>query len=788
MRPPQTFLLVACTWLAAVPLSRSFAADAVTVNDDFFRRRIAPVLESKCLGCHSEEKAKGQLSLVTLAGARKGGKEGVALVPGKPEESPLYTRTLPTDDEPPEMPEKGDPLSKDEADALRAWIAAGSPWPEGHVLKERAKADKTWWAYQPLRNEEPPKVDGLPERWTRNPIDAFVFAGLREKGLEPNPPATPRALIRRMSYDLIGLPPTPEETDAFAADFARDEDRAVEALADRLLASPQYGEQWGRHWLDVVRFGESNGFERNVIINSLWPFRDYVIRSFNQDKPFDQFIAEQLAGDVIGRGKPEVEIGTAFLVCGPYDNVGNQDPVAAAQIRANTLDDMIRATGETFLGITVGCARCHDHKFDPVLASDYYRLYATFAGVQHGERSVATDEERKQHDTKKASLEAERGRLQKERDEQNKELKQGSAGEGKTALVAALEKRLAEIGAQLAALKPLPRWWVGRFEPAPGPFHIFTGGDPQKRGQEVTPGALSFLQETTKGYTLDAQSGEGERRLALAKWLAAPDNPLTPRVLANRLWHYHFGTGIVDTPSDFGYMGGRPTHPELLDWLARQVHASGWRLKPLHKLIVTSQTYRQSGAMRPDAAKVDGGSRLLWRFPPRRLAAEEVRDTLLSIAGKLDLRMGGPGFRLYDYQEDNVATYVPLDVLGPGTYRRAVYHQNARAQRVDLMNEFDCPDPAFAEPRRASTTTPLQALTLMNHRFVFDMAGFLAERITREAGEGNAEAQAKRAFAITFLREPSTGELAAATQLIQSHGLRAICRALLNSNELIYLN
>ncbi|MDB6138829.1 MAG: hypothetical protein JWO94_1901, partial [Verrucomicrobiaceae bacterium] len=347
-------------------------------------------------------------------------------------------------------------------------------------------------------------------------------------------------------------------------------------------------------------------------------------------------------------------------------------------------------------------------------------------------------------------------------------------------------KSISTMDAEIAKVPALPLWWVGSHKAAPGPFNVFMGGSPQRKGEEVVPASLSVFDGHKSSYHVDVSKPESERRVALANWITAADNPLTPRVLANRLWHYHFGTGIVDTPSDFGYMGSRPTHPELLDWLATQLQGNGWNLKPLHRLIMTSQAYRQSDAWNAHAAHEDGDSRLLWRFPPQRLDAEEVRDTLLSVAGKLDLTMGGPGFKLYEYLQDNVATYVPLDVHGPGTYRRAVYHQNARAARVDVMTDFDCPDPAFSEPRRATTTTPLQALTLMNHSFSLDMAKAFAERLQREAEEPAMQVQ--RAFALCYARSPQPEETAAAVALIQEHGLRAFCRALLNSNELINLN
>jgi hypothetical protein len=355
-------------------------------------------------------------------------------------------------------------------------------------------------------------------------------------------------------------------------------------------------------------------------------------------------------------------------------------------------------------------------------------------------------------------------------------------------------KRLAKSHADIArvdraiASAQLPAWWVGNFRSAAGPFHVFLGGSPQRKGAEVQPASLKTLARVTPGYQLTADAPESQRRLELARWIASSDNPLTPRVLANRIWHYHFGTGIVDTPSDFGFMGGRPTHPELLDWLARQIHDSGWRIKPLHKLLMLSATYRQASVHRADAAKVDGDSRLLWRFPPRRLSGEEIRDSVLAIAGQLNVSRGGPGFRLYRYLQDNVATYVPSDRLGAETYRRSVYHQNARASRIDLMTEFDCPDCAFPTPRRVATTTPLQALTLMNHSFTMDMAGFLAERLERETAPADTEAQVHRAFRLGFSRSPSSEERTAAEALIEKHGLEAFCRAILNANELIYVD
>jgi hypothetical protein len=365
-------------------------------------------------------------------------------------------------------------------------------------------------------------------------------------------------------------------------------------------------------------------------------------------------------------------------------------------------------------------------------------------------------------------------------------MQKSQASSEDTSLLAELEQSLKQIDQQIAQIPPLPTWWVGSHRPDAGPFQVFIGGSPQRRGDEVTSASLSALDRLGSRYKLDSSSDESQRRVALGQWLTAPDHPLVSRVLANRIWQYHFGTGIVNTPSDFGYMGGRPSHPELLDWLARELIRCNWKLKPLHRAIMMSQSYRQSSAWNKTRAREDGDSRLLWRFPPHRLSAEEVRDTILSIAGKLNLSMGGPGFRLYEYQQDNVATYVPLDEVGPETFRRAVYHHNARAMRVDVLTDFDCPDPAFAEPRRASTITPLQALTLMNHRFSMKMAQAFAERLGDEAT--TVEGKVRRAFALAYSREPTDREVRAGAKLIDEHHLVAFCRAILNSNELIQVD
>ena len=929
-----------------------------------FLTDVAPLFQQHCLSCHQSGIRKGDVSLATFADLKTNG----LVVAGDPAGSYLMDLISGVDSEPPEMPKDGEPLSEKEIAVVRRWIEEGADWPPEHVLREKSKADRSWWSLQPLNAGELADNSDVS-------IDDFVNARLLAKGLTMNQKADRRTLIRRATYDLIGLPPTPEEVKSFINDS---DPNAYGKLVERLLASPHYGERWGRHWLDVVRFGESIGFERNVLVNELWPFRDYVIRSLNEDKPFDQLIREHIAGDVFGKDDPDVAIGSAFLVSGPYDDVGNQDAAQAAQIRANTLDEMIRATSEAFLGITLGCARCHDHKFDPIQQEDYYRMYATLAGVRHGRTTLATSRQRldraeamKPLNKQKQEIESAISKLDAEvmvraskrigefelqwtRPAVDRtgtedsiapalakfvrlvcegtdtsptntrfkldELEIWSAGDsprnialasggakasgkarinedfpgvygphlaidGKTgerfistsnditielpkptkidrivfssargeanpaqavfggfpadyrievsldgkawAEVAngnsrkpvndrhrdhrlriaeitsdearrkrTLRSNLAKVNAEIAKVPALPVVWMGtrNAEDAKGPFHVFVGGSPQKKGDVVLPASLSTLSEVAPAYELTADSDESTRRLELANWIAHSGNPLTARVLANRLWHYHFGTGIVDTPSDLGYMGGRPTHPQLLDFLAIKLKESGYRIKAMHRLIMLSDAYQQSSEHRSDAAKIDGDSRLLWRFPPRRLSAEELRDTLLQIAGKLKRADGverkapdrGPGFRLYRFMQDNVATYSPLDKHGPETYRRAIYHQNARASVVDLMTDFDQPDCTFSAPRRAETTTPLQALTMLNHSFTLDMAVALSARLEHDAGD-DVTTQIQRACQLCYSRDAAEYEVELCSKLIQQHGLTAFCRVLLNTTELIYL-
>lgn len=935
---------------------------------------IETLLVNRCLECHGSE-MEGGLDLRTRATALQGGETGPAITPGKPNSSLLIDQVFNE-----KMPPKKT-LSDEEVELLEEWILDGAPYPDQPLdpfaFTTNSRGGYDWWSLRPLKPATPPEAQDAPAHWRKNPIDRFVYQKLADTQLAHSDPADPKTLIRRATYDLTGLPPSPEEVSAFIEACQKETaspetvgDHAYAQLIDRLLASPHYGERWARHWLDVVRFGESTGFEVNHIVDDLWPYRDYVIRSLNNDKPYDQFILEHLAGDAVAPGHVDVEVGLSFLVAGAHDIVGNQDAVQAAQIRANTIDEMIRATSESFLGLTVGCARCHDHKFDPISQKDYYRFYATFGGVYHDSREVATDEEKRERRKKLAPLESDRNTLNKEKSDIEKAIlaraeskeseyneqwprpavdrkgteekfdtvtarylritaegrdndpyartgfrfdevevwtdestprnvaasRNGGMAKGSSSTpgdfseaydasltidetfgaswiassptltlefakaepihrilfssdrpgalaptagestfigdylievsedgdtwtrvadshdrqptndrhrrkryleaettvderssIDALNKKIRVFDQEIAAIPKFPRLRVGRLTQPKEPFHVFLGGDPQQKGDTITSSSMDALSRSMAGFALNDDTPEQERRLAMARWIADETNPLTPRVLVNRLWHYHFGTGLVATPSDFGYMGGQPTHPGLLDWLANEFigndeGAEPWTLKRLHKLIMTSATYRQGGTYNSQAAEKDVNSRLLWRFPPRRLSAEEIRDTMLAKSGLLDTKMGGPGFRLYRYLRDNVSTYVPLDNFGSDTYRRSIYHQNVRASRVDLMTDFDSPDCALSEPRRVTTTSPLQALTLMNHQFTLDIAKALTAKVEEEPDPVAAT------FELLLARAPTSAEHEVCTEMVDVHGLEALCRTLLNANEFVYLN
>jgi len=1016
-------------WLAATPC---FA-------EDDFDSVVAPLLARKCLACHNPTEKKGGLDLTSAKAALAGGESGPVVVAGKPDDSLLWERISNG-----EMPPKK-PLAEIEKQILKKWIANSAKWGTDPIdpfrFTSESRAGYDWWSLKAIQRPAVPgnKNDG----WKRTgAIDNFIQAALEARGLKPAPPADKRVLIRRVTFDLIGLPPEPEEVAAFLAD---DSPQAYARLVDRLLESPHYGERWGRHWLDVVRFGESQGFERDKLRPTSWPYRDWVIAALNDDLPYDEFVRQQLAGDVIRPDDPRATIATGFLVAAPWDEVGQtqQSTAMRAVVRQDELEDLIGATAQTFLGLTVNCARCHDHKFDPVTQTEYYRLAAVFAGVKHGDREsmqpgaahsngFRASERREElarlesglleqlaaiaeparrsvlaaratsnepaierptpiarwefdgdlrdsigslHGTAFGQARVDQGRLLVDGKDSyvataplkadlsaktlevwislaNLEQRGGGAicvqsssgavfdavvfGEkepGKwmagsngfarwqsfnappeieagrsvvqVAIVYASDRTITayrngrrygssytapslatyEAGKsqvlfglrhsppggdrflageidraalydraltpeEIAALAGVPseivtdeqlvaslsrdevRKYRGlQFElsrirtesrllaggksyavvPAPPEAtFVLSRGNPAQKQEAVSPGAIRSLAGLSPDLPLAEGAPEGDRRKRLAEWITDVHNPLSPRVIVNRLWHYHFGVGIVDTPNDLGFNGGRPSHPELLDWLASELlsptpplgkgGASGhkgeiaqpWSLKHLHRLIVTSATYCQSSAPDKEAAKVDAGNRLLWRYSPQRLEAEALRDAMLVVAGEFNPQMGGPGFHDFRTFTFNSQFYEPVDPVGFEFNRRTVYRTWVRSGRNEFLDVFDCPDPSTTAPKRAVTTTPLQALALLNNSFTLRMAARMAARCQREAPPGvdnqALDKQIALAYDLAFNRRPQQAELIEAKQFASRHGLAALCRVIFNSNEFLYVD
>jgi hypothetical protein len=985
-------------------------------------KRAHAILQAKCLSCHGGANPQGGINLAARDKAIGKAGSRAALIPGDPTKSPLIAavRGIGKIKMPP-----GGHLSADEISTLESWVRDGAKWPE-------TKSDPGGlWSLRPVTSPKLPVVKNA--AWVRNPIDRFILSALEKKGLSPAPEADRRTLIRRAYYDLIGVPPTPAETNAFLADK---QPNAYERVVDRLLADPRYGERWARHWLDCARFAESQGFERDIIRDHAWRYRDYVISSLNADKPYDQFVKEQIAGDVLKPDTRDGRVATSFLVAGPWDEAasGSVSVSLKSIAREDELEDTIGVVGQTFLGLTVNCARCHDHKFDPIPQRDYYRLRSALSGVRHGNRPILTSEEELARKTRSEALRASIARTSAElaeiernarkaalswpkqvplplaqwsfdagaRDvagqyhldlvdgakvEQGKLILQGgkafarsvplalplrektleawvllpdlnqrggavlsvgtgdgrffdaivygerqpgkwiagSDGFGRTrdldapkenarngvlthiavayrpdgtiqvyrngvpygaayqpraglrtfeagkdrlylglrhvgggnaflaceidearvydrALtgveVAAsyedgirnlspeqLQQNVAQsdkrryatlleqaklLNAELAASAAPPLAYSGLPEQPPI-THLLARGDYTQPGEELSAGGLSCVAMPSADFGLAPNAPEAERRIDLANWIANPKNPLTARVMVNRVWHYHFGRGIVATPNDFGANGEKPTHPELLDWLAATFvardegegmrdetsrkrapslipHPSslklGWSMKALHRLIVTSATYRQASTMNATAAKVDADDTLHWRFPPRRLEAEAVRDAMLCAGGNINWERGGPGFRPFTIFVDNSHFYRPTDLDEPQYRRRSIYRITVNSARSTLLDSFDCPDPSTKTPVRASTTTPLQALAMMNDTFVIRQSNRLAERVQKEAGSDAAK-QVSLAFQIAFGRTPMKNELDGALQLVKGGKLQSLCWALLNSNEFV---
>lgn len=690
-----------------------------------FTKVIAPILSRHCVECHNPSDAKGDLDLTTAAGA------AVAIVAGKPFDSELWVQI---DDG--EMPKKRPPLEPDELRLLEEWIAAGAEWSDAPVDPYLAttghRAGYDWWSLQPVKKPPLPVVKDA--GWPRNEVDRFVLARLEAETLSPAPAADLRILARRASFDLTGLPPRPEDVETLVADGRAE---AYEEYVDRLLASPAFGEHWARHWLDVIRFGESQGFERNRIREQAWRYRDWVVQSFNADLPYDEFVRMQIAGDVLKPHDLDALIATGYHVAGTWDQVGHREGSAAMQrvAREEHLEDLVGTLGQTFLGLTVQCARCHDHKFDPIPQRDYFQLAALLGGVH-----------------------------QAEKEREGITLK-GTAGQPDfkgTAHVAHFQQ--------------------------PGPFHVLRRGNVTDPGEVVTPRGLIALKGLEGDFGLAANASDAERRKHLASWLTDPANPLASRVIVNRLWHHVFGAGIIATPSDFGFNGERPTHPELLDWLAAMMVEEGWRMKPMIRRLITSAAYRQqSGVENPEAMKVDAGNRLLWRAPVKRLTAEQVRDAMLLVSGTLDLKPGGPSFRDVAVKLGNNHEFTdPVAGLPPENRRRTLYRLWANSGGHPLLDGLDCAAPGVTLPRRASTITPLQALSMLHDPQAEFSAEAFAKRLRDEAGD-DPRGQLRRAWQLAFGREAVAEELDETSSFLTEHGLVHTCLVLINSNEFLFL-
>jgi hypothetical protein len=729
-----------CGLLLAVPLCGPLPVQAAPD----FEKSIAPVLLAHCAECHTGQERAGGLDLRTRSGLLAGGERGTVVVPGKPDESPLLQRIL-KNEMPPRKGKRAAP-TPGEIDRLREWIAAGAPWPEGRTLDlfeatGATRGGRDWWSLQPIRRPTLPAGQG------NNPIDALIRAKL-PPGWVPAPEADRRTLLRRVHYDLIGLPPSAEEVEAFVADRSPD---AYEKVVDRLLASPHYGERWGRYWLDIVRYAETCGYERDQVKPGIWKYRDWVIRAFNGDLPYDRFILEQLAGDELPDRNEGSVIATGFLRLGTW----NDEPNDPNEYKYDRLEDMVHATGTAFLALTVKCARCHDHKFDPIRQTDYYRLAGAFwAGfIESGPRELLG-------------------------------------------------------GPDARTLGYNVHGWTDRSRTVP-PIRLLKKGDPNRPGAVVAPGQLSLLPALDRPLAdPPPEAKTTQRRLQLARWLTDQRNPLPARVWVNRMWQLHFGEGLVRTPDNFGFMGDKPTHPELLDWLASELVADGWRSRRLHRLMLLSQTYRQASIhpRQDEYARSDANNRLWWRAERRRLDAEAIRDSLLLAGGNLHHeRMGGPSFApaIAPDALEGLSMKGRAWTASPPTEqgRRSVYIFTKRGLLPPLLTTFDFGDTTLPACRREVTTVAPQALALLNNPFVHEQSEALARRVAAETDA--PDERVKRAWRLALGRSPSATELAAALTHLKNQernfagrtgpdarqmALASLCQVLLNTNEFVYVD
>jgi Protein of unknown function (DUF1553)/Protein of unknown function (DUF1549)/Planctomycete cytochrome C len=773
--------VLAC-WLA---LLAALAASTCAADDPkgvaFFETKIRPVLIEKCHECHSIQarKPKGGLQVDSRAAIRAGGTSGPAVVPGDLDASLLYQAISAADGVEP-MPPKGKLPASVVAD-FRQWITMGAPDPREGTPAEPATAalsakSRDWWSLRPLQDASVPYVDPAMSGWVHNPIDAFILAKLKEKNLQPAPEADRRTLIRRLSFDLLGLPPATDEVARYLQDRSPD---AYERLVDRLLASPHFGERWARHWMDLVHFAETHGHDQDRIRPNAWPYRDYLIDSFNGDTPYARFVQEQVAADSLFPDEPRLAIAQGMLAAGPWDESSLRD------IRDDSVDrhigyyidrdDMVTTVMSTFASMTVHCARCHDHKFDPISQEDYYALQAVFAGVDKAERGYDADR----------VIDAMRHRLKLE--------------------VKATEPRNAELAAwlkvELAALPPQAMVFAAASDFLPDNSHVPPGkprlvhvlkrGDIHQPGKAASPGTVSCVNGLPARFSVTPDDDESARRAALARWITDPGNPLTWRSIVNRVWHWHFGRGLVSTPNDFGRMGSLPSHPELVDWLASRFVESRGSLKSLHRLIVTSAVYRQSARHEASFAAIDGDNQWLWRQNRRRLDAESIHDAILCISGQLDPTMRGPSVQQFALRPGvhvtPVVDYSQYDWTSNGSCRRSVYRFLFRTLPDPFFDALDSADASQLTAVRNESTTPLQALELLNNPFVLRQCEEFARNLQKSHG-GRVDEQVRIVIELAYGREAASDELELLSAYAASHGMANLCRIIVNSNEFLYVN
>jgi hypothetical protein len=670
--------------------------------DVSFEKDIKPILKARCVSCHGAVKQESDLRLDAGKLVLKGA-SGPVIEPGQSAASELVLRVL-SDEEGYRMPLEGARLTTSQIDLIRDWIDAGAHVPKDEVI---AKTPAEHWAFQPVERPMVPEVSD--KSWPCNEIDAFVLARLEAEGRKPARQATPGVLLRRVYLDLIGLPPTPTEQEQFA------KGRDLNAVIAELLHRPEYGERWARHWLDVVRYADSNGYERDAEKPFVWRYRDYVIQSLNDDKPFDRFVLEQLAGDELPDRSLETHIATGFLRLGHWDD----EPADPAADRYDQLDDIVSTVGQTFLGLTIGCARCHDHKFEPLTARDYYSLVAVFNPLERPRN-------------------------------------------GRT------EETVQVDGTQVYA------WRDTSVQPPP--THILKRGSPANLGDLVDPAVPAILVKQQPPFP-EPNGATSHRRLGLAQWLASPNNPLTARVIVNRVWQQHFGRGLVATANDFGLMGAPPSDPELLDWLAHWfMHDARWSLKKLHALILGSRTWQT----------VKSADSIVEY---RRLEVEAIRDSVLAISGRLNPNRFGPPMKppipkaAIEANTDKDRIWQASSEVEAS--RRSIYAFVKRGLVVPLFETLDFADTASSCPQRQTTTVAPQALTLFNGDFANQQARHLAGRLRSEAGE-DREKQIRLAWRLALCREPTDREQKRMTEFLDSESLEQLCRVVLNLNEFVY--